>query len=127
MTTLLNLPPADETDQRSSLIGLTRQDLAARFAADLGLAEKEARMRARQVWGWIYNFGATDFAAMTNISKTMREKLSDWYRIPRADIVERLVSNDGTRKYLLRFAPGIEAEAVFIPGVGRAGALCVSS
>ncbi|MEO1042687.1 MAG: 23S rRNA (adenine(2503)-C(2))-methyltransferase RlmN [Pseudomonadota bacterium] len=127
MTTLLNLNPAEHTDQRSSLIGLTRQDLAARFAADLGLAEKEARMRARQVWGWIYNFGATDFAAMTNISKAMREKLSDWYRIPRAEIVERLISNDGTRKYLLRFAPGIEAEAVFIPGVGRAGALCVSS
>ncbi|MEM6913497.1 MAG: 23S rRNA (adenine(2503)-C(2))-methyltransferase RlmN, partial [Pseudomonadota bacterium] len=127
MTTLFNLPLADETDQRASLIGLTRQDLAARFAADLGLAEKEARMRARQVWGWVYNFGATDFAAMTNISKVMREKLSDWYRIPRAEIIERLISNDGTRKYLLRFAPGVEAEAVFIPGVGRAGALCVSS
>ncbi|MEM9284312.1 MAG: 23S rRNA (adenine(2503)-C(2))-methyltransferase RlmN [Pseudomonadota bacterium] len=127
MTTLLNISPDDVTDQRASLIGLTRKDIAARFAADLGLAEKEARMRARQVWGWIYNFGVSDFAAMTNISKAMREKLSDWYRIPRAEIVERLISNDGTRKYLLRFAPGIEAEAVFIPGVGRAGALCVSS
>ncbi|MEO1658204.1 MAG: 23S rRNA (adenine(2503)-C(2))-methyltransferase RlmN [Pseudomonadota bacterium] len=127
LTTLLNLAPVDATDQRSSLIGLTRKEIAARFADDLGLAEKEARMRARQVWGWIYNFGVSDFAAMTNISKAMREKLSDWYRIPRAEIVERLISNDGTRKYLLRFAPGIEAEAVFIPGVGRAGALCVSS
>ncbi|MEM0929973.1 MAG: 23S rRNA (adenine(2503)-C(2))-methyltransferase RlmN [Pseudomonadota bacterium] len=127
LTTLLNISPDDVTDQRASLIGLTRKDIAARFAADLGLAEKEARMRARQVWGWIYNFGVSDFAAMTNISKAMREKLSDWYRIPRAEIVERLISNDGTRKYLLRFAPGIEAEAVFIPGVGRAGALCVSS
>ncbi|MEM9839862.1 MAG: 23S rRNA (adenine(2503)-C(2))-methyltransferase RlmN [Pseudomonadota bacterium] len=126
-TTLLNLAPAAETDQRTSLIGLSRKEIAAQLQADLGLAEKEARMRARQIWGWIYNLGVSDFAQMTNIAKAMREKLDDWYRIPRAEIVERKVSVDGTRKYLLRFAPGIEAEAVFIPGVGRSGALCVSS
>ncbi|GGY37407.1 23S rRNA (adenine(2503)-C(2))-methyltransferase RlmN [Parvularcula lutaonensis] len=126
-TTLLDRAPAVSTDQRTSLIGLTRKEIAERLQSDLGLAEKEARMRARQIWGWIYNIGATEFSAMTNIAKAMREKLEDWYTIPRAEIVERKVSRDGTRKYLLRFAPGVEAEAVFIPGVGRSGALCVSS
>jgi 23S rRNA (adenine2503-C2)-methyltransferase len=126
-TTLLNLGPELSTDQRTSLIGLSRPEIASQLAADLGLAEKEARMRARQIWGWIYNLGVTEFSAMTNISRGLREKLELWYRIPRPEMVERKVSVDGTRKYLLRFAPGIEAEAVFIPGVGRAGALCVSS
>ncbi|MCQ8186372.1 23S rRNA (adenine(2503)-C(2))-methyltransferase RlmN [Parvularcula maris] len=125
--TLLNLSPELSTDQRTSLIGLSRPEIASQLEADLGLAEKEARMRARQIWGWIYNLGVTEFSAMTNIGKGLREKLELWYRIPRPEIVERKVSVDGTRKYLLRFAPGIEAEAVFIPGVGRAGALCVSS
>ncbi|MEM9233576.1 MAG: 23S rRNA (adenine(2503)-C(2))-methyltransferase RlmN, partial [Pseudomonadota bacterium] len=64
---------------------------------------------------------------MTNIAKDMRAKLTGLYSLERPEIVERQVSSDGTRKYLLRFAPGIEAEAVYIPGVGRAGALCVSS
>ncbi|MEM6409685.1 MAG: 23S rRNA (adenine(2503)-C(2))-methyltransferase RlmN, partial [Pseudomonadota bacterium] len=114
-------------DQRVSLVGMTRAELAARMMTDLGLGEKEARMRARQIWGWVYNLGVTDFSQMTNIAKAMRQRLDDWYRINRAEIIERKISVDGTRKYLLRFAPGIEAEAVFIPGVGRAGALCVSS
>jgi 23S rRNA (adenine2503-C2)-methyltransferase len=126
-TTLLDRAPAVATDQRTSLIGLDRPEIAGRLCADLGLGEKEARMRARQIWGWIYNFGVSDFSAMTNIGKALREKLDLWYRIPRAEVIERKVSTDGTRKYLLRFAPGIEAEAVFIPGVGKAGALCVSS
>lgn len=126
-TTLLNLAPEASTDQRTSLIGLTRKQIAARLSADLGLADKEARMRARQIWGWVYNLGATEFSAMTNIGKGLREKLEDWYRIPRPEIIERKVSVDGTRKYLLSFGPGVEAEAVFIPGVGKAGALCVSS
>ncbi len=125
--TLLDRAPAVQTDQRTSLIGLSRQDMAARLSADLSLTEKEARMRARQIWGWVYNLGATEFPAMTNIGKGLRAKLDDWYRVPRPEIVERKVSVDGTRKYLLRFAPGVEAEAVFIPGVGRSGALCVSS
>ncbi|NNU16108.1 23S rRNA (adenine(2503)-C(2))-methyltransferase RlmN [Parvularcula sp. ZS-1/3] len=126
-TTLLDRAPAVQTDQRTSLVGLNRKEIAQRLETDLGLTNKEARMRARQVWGWIYNLGVTDFAEMTNIAKPMREKLDDWYTVPRPEIIERKVSVDGTRKYLLRFAPGVEAEAVFIPGVGRAGALCVSS
>jgi 23S rRNA (adenine2503-C2)-methyltransferase len=112
---------------KPSLIGLTRDELAARLGADLGLDPKKARMRASQVWGWLYNHGVTSFDAMTNVARPMREAMAGLYDLSRPQVVERRVSVDGTRKYLLRFGPGVEAEAVFIPGVGRAGALCVSS
>ncbi|MEM9750183.1 MAG: 23S rRNA (adenine(2503)-C(2))-methyltransferase RlmN [Pseudomonadota bacterium] len=117
-----NAPPA-----AASLIGLTRPALAARLAADLGLDPKRARMRATQLWRWIYHYGHTDFAAMTDISKGLRGQLAELYALPRPEIADRQVSRDGTRKYLLRLGPGVEVETVFIPGVGRAGALCVSS
>jgi len=57
----------------------------------------------------------------------MRAKLAPHFTVARPEVVERQVSRDGTRKWLIRFAPGIEAETVYIPDVGRAGALCVSS
>jgi len=84
-------------------------------------------MRATQIWRWVYHYGITDFEKMTDIGKEMRAHLADRFVIPRPEVVERQVSNDGTRKYLLRMAPGVEVECVFIPDVGRAGALCVSS
>jgi 23S rRNA (adenine2503-C2)-methyltransferase len=84
-------------------------------------------MRANQIWRWVYHYGATDFAGMTDIGKELRGDLTKKFVIARPDVVERQVSTDGTRKYLLRTAPGIEVECVFIPDVGRAGALCVSS
>ena len=131
MSVTLDLAAARPAPVRASapvsLIGLTRIELAARLAEDLSLDPKKARMRARQVWGWLYNHGVTDFEAMTNIAKPMRAMMADRYSLARPEIVERAVSGDGTRKYVLRFAPGVEAETVFIPGVGRAGALCVSS
>lgn len=126
MTTLLDFTPAPVAP-KPSLYGLTRPALAARLAADLGLEAKQARMRARQVWQWLYHFGVTDFDAMTNVAKSMRAAMADLYDLSRPEVVDRQISSDGTRKYLIRFAPGIEAETVFIPGVGRAGALCVSS
>jgi 23S rRNA (adenine2503-C2)-methyltransferase len=64
---------------------------------------------------------------MTNVAKDTQAKLAEAFSIDRPEIVERQVSKDGTRKWLIRFAPGIEAETVYIPDVGRAGALCVSS
>ncbi|MGV6802036.1 MAG: 23S rRNA (adenine(2503)-C(2))-methyltransferase RlmN [bacterium] len=111
----------------SGLLGLTRPQMAARLIQDMNLEPKKAKMRANQIWQWIYNFGHTEFSEMTNISRALRASLTQRYSLARPEIVERLISNDGTRKYLLRFAPGIEAECVFIPGVGRAGALCLSS
>jgi 23S rRNA (adenine2503-C2)-methyltransferase len=106
---------------------MTRKTLAeALVQADICAPEK-ARMRAGQLWRWIHHYGATDFAAMTNVDKDTRARLAEQFTLARAEIVERQVSADGVRKWLIRFAPGIEAETVYIPDVGRAGALCVSS
>ena len=110
-----------------NLSGLTREGLRqALIDADICPPEK-AKMRASQVWGWIHHFGVTDFAAMSNIAKETQAKLAAAFTLARPEIVERQVSNDGTRKWLIRTAPGIEIEAVYMPDVGRAGALCVSS
>ncbi len=110
-----------------NLSGMTRVELqAALVASGLTLPEK-ARMRTNQLWRWIHYFGVTDFAAMTDVAKDLRASLAERFTLARPDVVERLVSTDGSRKWLIRTAPGIEIETVFIPGVGRAGALCVSS
>ncbi len=126
----LSARPADagpEPAVRRNLAGMTRGELAALMAEAFRLDEKKARMRANQLWRWIYHYGATDFAAMTDIAKEMRLALAERFEIARPEVSERLVSVDGTRKYLIRLGPGIEVECVFIPDVGRAGALCVSS
>jgi len=83
-------------------------------------------MRARQLWNWIYAHGAKDFATMTNLAKDVRTTLADKFTLARPEIVTEQISNDGTRKWLLRTGPGIEFETVFIPEPGR-GTLCVSS
>lgn len=84
-------------------------------------------MRADQIWRWIHTRGVTDFDAMTNVSKSARDTLAATFGIGRPRIVERQQSSDGVIKWLIGFGPGVEVETVFIPGVGRAGALCVSS
>ena len=109
------------------LAGLTRAQIRDALIAHAGVDEKKAKMRADQLWRWIYHYGVTRFDEMTNVSKELRQVLEDRFTLSRAEIVERLVSVDGTRKYLIRFAPGVEAETVFIPDVGKSGALCVSS
>jgi 23S rRNA (adenine2503-C2)-methyltransferase len=110
-----------------SLSGLTRPQMAQALV-DAGVAEpKKARMRASQLWRWIHHYGVSDFDLMTDIGKEARKSLAEKFTVARPEIVERQVSRDGTRKWLLRTAPGVEVEAVYIPDVGRAGALCVSS
>ena len=110
-----------------NLIGMDRQALAAALVERCGVEPKKARMRANQIWRWVYNAGVVDFDAMTDIGKELRAALADAFVIARPTVLDRQVSVDGTRKYLFGFGPGIEIETVFIPGVGRAGALCVSS
>ena len=110
-----------------SLSGLTRVQMADALVA-AGVAEpKKARMRASQLWRWIHHYGVSDFERMTDIGKDARKALAEKFTVARPQIVERQVSRDGTRKWLLRTAPGVAVEAVYIPDVGRAGALCVSS
>jgi 23S rRNA (adenine2503-C2)-methyltransferase len=111
---------------KPSLAGLTKAELAERVVA-IGVDAGKAKMRAEQLWRWIYHYGATDFAAMTNVAKELRAVLAEHYTLARPEIVTQQISQDGTRKWLIRLGPGTEAECVFIPDVGRSGALCVSS
>ena len=110
-----------------NLTGLTRAGLMQALV-DSGVVEpRKAKMRATQVWRWMHHYGFTDFDLMTDIAKEQRALFKEKFTLARPEIIERQVSNDGTRKYLIRMAPGIEVESVYIPSVGRAGALCVSS
>jgi 23S rRNA (adenine2503-C2)-methyltransferase len=117
-------PPATV---RPNLCGMTRAELAAALVAADVVPAAKAKMRATQLWRWIHHYGVTDFERMTDVAKETRAVLAQAFNLARPEIVERQVSKDGTRKYLIRLAPGIEVETVYIPDVGRAGALCVSS
>ncbi len=114
------------------LVGLSRREIAEALGG-IGLAERDARMRASQLWNWIYVNGTTDFGAMSNIAKGLRSELADAFTIGRPEIVSEQVSIDGTRKWLFRFRdpqhpnmPPVEVETVYIPESDR-GTLCVSS
>jgi len=108
-----------------SLIGMTRDDLRA-VLADIGVADKQLRMRVSQIWSWLYAHGVREFDQMTNIAKELRDKLAAAYTLERLDMAEAHISTDGTRKYLFRLADGQLVETVYIPEMGR-GTLCVSS
>jgi 23S rRNA (adenine2503-C2)-methyltransferase len=127
MTSLDLAAAKPAADLRRSVFDYSSEGLAAAIGEALGLDTKKARMRANQVWRWVYHAGARDFTDMTDIGKDMRTELAAHFRLDRPEVVERQVSTDGTRKYLIRLSPGAEIECVFIPDVGRAGALCVSS
>ena len=110
-----------------NLSGFTRKQLAATMVEAGAVPPDKAKMRATQVFRWIHHRGATDFAQMTDVAKDTRAAMAEHFTLARPEVVERQVSKDGTRKWLIRTAPGIEIEAVYIPDVGRSGALCVSS
>jgi 23S rRNA (adenine2503-C2)-methyltransferase len=112
-------------DGRIDLIGLPRPRIRELFE-EAGLDAKQAKLRAKQVFHWLYHRGVTDFDAMTDIAKTMRPWLSERFVIGRPQVVEAQHSVDGTRKWLLRTADGHDFEMVFIPDEAR-GTLCVSS
>ncbi len=117
--------------ERPSLVGLTRSLLAEKLK-DIGVPEREIRMRASQLWHWIYHRGAQDFDAMLNVSKTMRTTLAEHFTLARPEIVSEQISIDGTRKWLIRMPShgkrdrGAEIETVYIPESSR-GTLCISS
>jgi 23S rRNA (adenine2503-C2)-methyltransferase len=118
-------PAVARADGRVDLIGLTREQLRD-LLAEHGLEPKQAKLRAKQLWHWIYNRGATDFTAMTDIAKAMHPWLAERFVIARPGVVEAQKSTDGTRKWLLRSDDGHDYEMVFIPDADR-GTLCVSS
>ncbi|ACI91447.1 radical SAM enzyme, Cfr family [Afipia carboxidovorans OM5] len=116
--------------EKPSLIGLSRDELMARLG-ELGVADKQRKMRAQQLWHWMYVRGARSFEEMSNVSKDMRAQLAAHFTVDRPEVVAEQVSNDGTRKWLLRMpGDGVgrahEVECVYIPETDR-GTLCVSS
>ncbi|MBX9774112.1 MAG: 23S rRNA (adenine(2503)-C(2))-methyltransferase RlmN [Xanthobacteraceae bacterium] len=119
------VPPA-----MPSLVGLTRAELADALG-EIGVPEKQRKMRVQQLWHWIYVRGARDFDAMTSVSKDLRAALAQRFTLARPEVVAEQVSADGTRKWLLRL-PGEtgarphEVECVYIPETDR-GTLCLSS
>jgi 23S rRNA (adenine2503-C2)-methyltransferase len=104
-----------------NLVGLSREALLEEMRAFGG-----EPFRARQLWHWIYNRGATSFDAMTSLSKPFRARLAESFVVERPAVARALRSADGTQKWLLRFVDGNEAETVHIPEEDR-GTLCVSS
>ena len=108
-------------DPRTDIVGLTRQELAARFA-ECGL---EASL-IKPVWNWVYVRGATDFSGLSSLSKARRAALEKHFIISRPEIIRDLKSLDNTHKWLLLFPDGQRIETVLIPEQDR-GALCVSS
>jgi 23S rRNA (adenine2503-C2)-methyltransferase len=120
------VPPA-----KPSLIGLSRAEIADRLG-EIGIAPGQRKMRTQQLWHWMYVRGAKEFDEMTSISKEMRAQLVQHFTVARPEVVAEQISNDGTRKWLLRLPSGDdlekahEVECVYIPETDR-GTLCVSS
>jgi 23S rRNA (adenine2503-C2)-methyltransferase len=120
------VPPA-----RPSLVGLSRAALMEALGG-IGVPPDRRKMRAQQIWIWLYVRGATGFDEMTNLSKELRGALAAHFTLDRPAVVTEQVSVDGTRKWLLRL-PGEragelphEVECVYIPD-GDRGTLCLSS
>ena len=109
----------------SSLTGLDRAALRDALQA-AGVPEKQLRMRAAQIYSWLYTHGAQSFDDMTNVSKALRETLATRHTLARPETLEAHYSEDGTRKYLFRLTDGHLVETVYIPEVDR-GTLCISS
>ncbi len=122
--------PAVDDDSKPSLVGMDRAELGEALR-QAGVRDRQVKMRVQQLWHWLYVRGVSDFADMLNVSKDLRATLAERYTIARPEIVDEQISEDGTRKWLLRFAPRgagkpVEIETVYIPEDGR-GTLCISS
>ncbi len=109
-----------KTDKRN-LLGLPQRDLEAYFV-ELG----EKPYHARQVMQWLYHRGETDFEAMTDLSKSLRQQLIAAAVVELPEVMSQHDSADGTVKWLFSSGSGQAVEAVFIPERER-GTLCISS
>jgi 23S rRNA (adenine2503-C2)-methyltransferase len=98
------------------------QPKLAGFFAELG----EKPFRAKQLMRWMHHFGVNDFGQMTDVAKSLREKLAQVAEIRPPEVRLEQVSEDGTRKWLIDVGAGNGVETVFIPEDDR-GTLCVSS
>ena len=108
-----------------SLVGLTREEIKDSLIK-FDIPDQQINMRVNQVWGWIYNKGVSSIDEMTTLSLGLREELKKHHNLNRPIISDEQTSEDGTKKWLLKFNDGSEIETVFIPDDER-GTLCVSS
>ncbi|MES2918405.1 MAG: 23S rRNA (adenine(2503)-C(2))-methyltransferase RlmN [Pseudomonadota bacterium] len=106
---------------RINLLGMTRQQMEDWFVS---IGEK--KFRAQQVIKWIHQLGVDDFEQMTNVSRTLRQKLAGIAEIRAPEVIHREYSADGTRKWVLKVGEGSMVETVLIPD-GERKTLCVSS
>ncbi len=110
---------------------MTKPELVAALAT-AGVPEAQSKMRVGQLWNWLYARGARDFSELTNVAKSLRAELDARFTLARPEIAAEQVSEDGTRKWLLRLEPQAaaehapEIETVYIPEPDR-GTLCISS
>ncbi len=109
MTALVNLLDLDPTQ----LIA---------YCGELG----EKPFRAKQLQRWIHQFGVSDFEAMTDLAKSLREKLAGRAKVEAPAVISDHTSTDGTRKWLVDVGQGNAVETVFIPEETR-GTLCIST
>ena len=115
---------------KPSLIGMSREEMGD-AVRELGIPEKQVKMRVSQIWHWLYIRGVSDFSYMKNLSKELRGQLAEKFDIARPEIIEEQISKDGTAKWLMQFpslgaGKPVEIETVYIPEEGR-GTLCISS
>ncbi|MEO8082145.1 MAG: 23S rRNA (adenine(2503)-C(2))-methyltransferase RlmN, partial [Caldimonas sp.] len=104
-----------------NLLQLDRAGLAA-FCEQLG----EKPFRATQLFRWIHQRGESDFAAMTDLARSLREKLEGCAVVAELPVASEQIASDGTVKWLFDVGAGDAVETVFIPEAGR-GTLCISS
>lgn len=105
-----------------NIIGISEDTLKEHL-----IAWGEPAYRARQVFNWIYQQGCRDFPQMTNISKSLRQKLEDTFVIQLPAIKSRTRSRDGSIKYLFEVKGGAQIESIWMPDSDRRKTLCISS
>lgn len=112
---------AEKPVEKTNLLGLSLPQLQG-YLQEMG----EKPFRAAQIMKWIHQRGVTDFDAMTDISRLLREKLHDCAEVRPPNVVEEHLSSDGCYKWIVEVASGSRVETVYIPEAGR-GTLCISS
>jgi 23S rRNA (adenine2503-C2)-methyltransferase len=120
----MKLPVTDIAANEASFENLMGHDRQALEQYFISIGEKP--FRAAQVLKWVHQQGVYNFSDMTNLSKSLRTNLAGKVSFRTPEIIKDQVSEDGTRKWLLRLQDGNSIETVFIPESGR-GTLCISS